>query len=156
MELRPTWDDYFFEVMEAVSKRASCDRGKSGAVVVKNNQILATGYVGSAAGTPSCDEAGHLMRKYVKEDGTIAEGCRRTVHAELNAILQAARNGVAIDGASIYCRMTPCYDCAMAIINSGIRKVYAQWKYREPEASEELFRLTGVELVYLHNEVLKY
>jgi deoxycytidylate deaminase len=103
---RPSWDDYFMEVMEAISKRATCDRGRSGCVIVKDKQILVTGYVGSPKGLPHCDEVGHQFKKMINEDGSISEHCVRTVHAEQNAICQAAKRGIAIDGATLYCRMT--------------------------------------------------
>ncbi len=82
---RPTWDEYFMEVANAIAKRATCDRGRSGCVIAKNNQILATGYVGAPSGLPHCDDVGHQMRKMLHEDGSITEHCVRTVHAEQNA-----------------------------------------------------------------------
>ncbi|MDR0540365.1 MAG: cell division protein DedD, partial [Spirochaetaceae bacterium] len=100
---RPSWDEYFMEVCDAISRRATCDRGRSGAVIAKNNQILVTGYVGAPAGLPHCDEAGHQLKKMIHEDGTVTTHCVRTVHAEQNAICQAAKRGIAIDGATLYC-----------------------------------------------------
>ena len=98
---RPSWDEYFMEVCRAIAKRATCDRGKSGCVIAKENQILATGYVGSPSGLPHCDEAGHELKKVLHDDGSVSMHCVRTVHAEQNAICQAARRGVAIDGATV-------------------------------------------------------
>ena len=153
---RPSWDDYFMEVMEAISKRATCDRGRSGCVIVKNKQILVTGYVGSPMGLPHCDEVGHQFKKMINEDGTISEHCVRTVHAEQNAICQAAKLGVSIDGATVYCRMTPCRTCAMLIINCGIKRVVCERKYHAGAESEEMFKKVGIALEYKYDELQKY
>jgi len=153
---RPSWDDYFMEVMEAISKRATCDRGRSGCVIVKNKQILVTGYVGSPMGLPHCDEVGHQMKKMLNEDGSISEHCVRTVHAEQNAICQAAKLGVSIDGATVYCRMTPCRTCAMLIINCGIKRVVCERKYHAGAESEEMFKKVGIVLEYKYDELQKY
>lgn len=153
---RPTWDEYFMEVASAIAKRATCDRGRSGCVIARDNQILATGYVGAPAGLEHCDEAGHQMRKVLHEDGSITQHCVRTVHAEQNAICQAARRGVAIQGATLYCRMTPCRACAMMIINCGIVRVVAERRYHDGAESEEMFGKAGVALEYVHNEVERY
>ena len=124
---RPTWDEYFMEVCRAVAKRATCDRGRSGCVIAKDNQILVTGYVGSPAGLPHCDEVGHLMRKALHLDGSITQHCVRTVHAEQNAICQAAKLGISLEGATLYCTHQPCSICAKIIVNSGIKRIV----YRE-------------------------
>jgi len=144
------------EVANAIAKRATCDRGRSGCVIAKDNQILATGYVGAPAGLPHCDDVGHQMKKILHEDGTVTEHCVRTVHAEQNAICQAAKRGIAINGATMYCRMTPCRTCAMLIINCGIVRVVAEYRYHDAEESEEMFKMAGIKLEYVHNEVLKY
>jgi len=153
---RPSWDDYFLEVAHAIAKRATCDRGRSGCVIAKNKQLLVTGYVGAPAGLPHCDEAGHQMKKVVHENGRETSHCVRTVHAEQNAICQAAKLGVAIDGATLYCRMTPCRTCAMLIINCGIVRVVCERKYHAGAESEELFRQAGISLEYKYDEVLEY
>ena len=100
--IRPSWDEYFIEVANTVANRATCDRGRSGCVIVRDKQILVTGYVGSPVGFPHCDEVGHLLKKVIHEDGTITTHCMRTVHAEQNAIDQAARRGIALEGGKIY------------------------------------------------------
>jgi dCMP deaminase len=153
---RPSWDEYFMEVMEAISKRATCDRGRSGCVIVKNKQILVTGYVGSPMGLPHCDEVGHQMKKMLNEDGSISEHCVRTVHAEQNAVCQAAKLGVSIDGATVYCRMTPCRVCAMLLINCGIKRVVCERRYHAGAESEEMFKKVGIELEFIHDEVQQY
>lgn len=153
---RPSWDDYFLEVANTVAKRATCDRGRSGCVIARDKQILVTGYVGSPMGLPHCDEAGHEFKKIIHEDGKVTTHCVRTVHAEQNAICQAAKNGISIKGATIYCRMTPCRTCAMLIINCGITRVVCEYKYHSATESELLFRQAGIEIVYKHNKVMKY
>lgn len=154
--VRPSWDEYFMELARTAAKRATCNRGRSGCVIVKDKQLLVTGYVGSPAGLPHCDEVGHLLRKTVEADGSMSTHCVRTVHAEQNAICQAARRGIALDGATLYCRMTPCRTCAMLIINCGIHRVVCEYKYHDGKESEELFRKAGVAIEFVHDEVLKY
>ena len=154
--VRPSWDEYFMEIAHTVSKRATCDRGRSGCVIVKDKQILVSGYVGSPVGLPHCDEVGHQMKKMLHEDGSISEHCVRTVHAEQNAICQAAKRGIALDGSTLYCRMTPCRVCAMLIINCGIKRVVCEKKYHAGAESEEMFAKAGVELVFFSEEVLRY
>jgi dCMP deaminase len=154
--IRPSWDEYFMEVMEAISKRGTCDRGRSGCVIVRDKQILVTGYVGSPKGSPHCDEDGHDLRKSLHEDGTITQHCVRTVHAEQNAICQAAKMGVSIEGATVYCRMTPCRVCAMLLVNCGIKRVMCERKYRGGEESEEMFKKVGIEIEYKFDEVQQY
>ena len=153
---RPSWDDYFLELANAASSRATCDRGKSGCVIVRDKQVLATGYVGSPAGLPHCDDVGHLMKKVIQENGEISEHCLRTVHAEQNAICQAAKRGISIEGATVYTRMTPCRTCAMLLINCGIQKVVCERKYQLSEESEQLFAEAGIELVYIFDGRQEY
>ncbi len=153
---RPSWDEYFMKIMDAVATRATCDRGRSGCVIAKDKQILVTGYVGSPIGIPHCDEIGHQIKTTIHEDGSKSDHCVRTTHAEQNAICQAAKLGIPINGATLYCRMTPCSTCAKMIINSGIKKVVCQKKYHQSKESEELFSKAGVELFTLNNEVEQY
>jgi dCMP deaminase len=153
---RPSWDEYFLELADAASKRATCSRGKSGCVIVRDKQVLATGYVGSPAGLPHCDEVGHLMKKVIQENGNITSHCVRTVHAEQNAICQAAKRGISIDGATLYNRMTPCRTCTMLLINCGIKRVVCERKYQLASESEDLLKEAGIELVYKYNETQKY
>ncbi|MFA6824388.1 MAG: cytidine/deoxycytidylate deaminase family protein [Bacteroidales bacterium] len=153
---RPSWDEYFMELANAAAKRATCDRGRSGCVIVKDKQVLVTGYVGSPIGLPHCDEVGHLFKKTFHEDETITTHCVRTVHAEQNAICQAARRGIALDGATLYCRMTPCRVCAMLIINCGIKRVVCEKKYQAGEEAEEMFKQAGIKLEFFCEDILKY
>lgn len=156
MNKRPSWDDYFMEITRTVARRSTCDRGRSGALIVKNKRILTTGYVGAPAGLPHCDEVGHQLREVLHEDGTRSKHCLRTVHAEQNAIVQAARFGISIEGATIYCTMTPCYTCAKMIINAGIKRVVCEKDYHASRDTKEIFKKAGIELVIKNHEVEKY
>ena len=170
--MRISWDEYFLAVMDATALRASCDRGKSAAVIVKDNRILATGYVGAPSGLPSCDEIGHqLIKRFelsqfeweLSEDGKssttipnhyFSTHCIRTVHAEQNAIVNCARNGVSTLGATMYVTMTPCRICAMMIIQAGIKSVIARNKYQKDAETREMFKLAGVHLEILSEKEL--
>lgn len=154
--VRPTWDEYFMEVMDAISRRATCDRGRSGCVIAKDHQILATGYVGSAAGDDHCDDVGHMYQKKLNTDSTISEHCVRTVHAEQNAICQAAKNGISINGATMYCRMEPCPVCAKMIINCGIKRVVAQKRYHAAEETRRVFEKSGIKLEVIEDAMMTY
>ena len=154
--IRPTWDEYFMEVARTIAKRATCDRGRSGCVVARDRQILVTGYVGSPKGLPHCDEVGHLFKKVTHDDGHESNHCVRTVHAEQNAICQAAKLGISLEGSTLYCKMTPCRTCAMLIINCGIKRVVCEFRYHTGIESEEMFHDAGILLDYVNNEILKY
>ena len=154
--VRPSWDEYFIQLTELVGSRGTCDRGRSGSVIVKNKRIIATGYVGAPAGLPSCDEVGHEMHTVTHEDGTVSKHCIRTGHAEQNAINNAARIGVATEGATLYCKMTPCYKCAQSIINAGIVRVVAAQDYHSGARSKEIFKETGVSFELLKEEMTTY
>lgn len=154
--IRPSWDHYFMGIADTVASRATCDRGRSGCVIVRNRQILVTGYVGAPTGLPHCDDIGHQMKKVIHEDGTATQHCVRTVHAEQNAITQAAKLGITINGATLYCRMTPCRTCAMLIINCGIERVVCEKKYHAGEETEQMFDQAGIKLEYFNDEVMKY
>lgn len=154
--IRPSWDEYFMDLANTAAKRATCDRGRSGCVVVRDKHVLVTGYVGTPKGMAHCDEVGHLFKKVYHEDGTVTQHCVRTVHAEQNAICQAARRGIALDDGTLYCKMTPCRTCAMLIINCGIVRVVCEKKYHAGKESEELFRTAKVQLHYFNDEVEEY
>jgi len=153
---RPGWDAYFLKFVETAALRATCDRGRSGCVIVKGNRILVTGYVGAPSGFPDCDEAGHLIEKVTHQDGTVSEHCKRTIHAEQNAILQAARMGIALEESTLYCSMTPCRDCAMSIVQVGIVRVVCLNKYHQGKISEEIFKWANIELVFANDSIVKY
>ncbi|MBF0289954.1 MAG: cytidine/deoxycytidylate deaminase family protein [SAR324 cluster bacterium] len=154
--LRPSWDEYFIGLMDEVAKRATCDRGKSGCVIVKDKRIICTGYVGSPPGLPHCDDEGHMMKRVVDEDGTDRQHCVRTIHAEQNAICQAARYGIPLEGTTLYCKMEPCRTCAMLIVSVGIKKVIAKRRYHAAQETREMFKKADVELVVIEDKVEQY
>jgi len=125
-------------------------------VIVKDRQILATGYAGAPAGLPHCDDVGHLLKKTIHEDGSITEHCVRTVHGEQNAICQAAKEGISLKGSTIYTRMTPCRACAMLLINSGVKRIVCEKKYHTGVESEEMFKKAGIEIEFKSNEEQDY
>jgi dCMP deaminase len=139
MSVRTSWDEYFMEIARQVATRATCDRKHVGALLVRDRIILSTGYNGSIRGMPHCDEVGHLM-----ENGH----CVATVHAEANAVLQAARTGVRIEGSALYTTASPCWPCFKLVANAGIlRIVYGEF-YRDPRIFDVAARLQ-IELVSL-------
>ncbi len=115
---RPSWDEYFIEMARLTATRATCPRRRVGAVLVRDNRVLATGYNGAVRGAPHCDEVGCIL---VRHDNR--ESCVRAVHAELNVLLQCAWNGVSSKGATLYCTDFPCVTCAKALVQAGIRRV---------------------------------
>ena len=153
---RPSWDEYFMDVCRAIAKRATCDRGRSGCVIARDHQILVTGYVGAPIGLPHCDDVGHQFKKLQHEDGSITQHCVRTVHAEQNAICQAAKRGISIDGATLYCKMTPCRTCAMLIINCGIVRVVAEKRYHDSADTIEMFKKAGIILEHISDSLEEY
>lgn len=124
---RADWDTYFMKIAREVSTRATCDRKHVGAVIVRDKNILSTGYNGSLRGLPHCDEVGHLMEN---------DHCVRTMHAEANAIVQAARNGVRIDDAAIYITASPCWPCFKLIANAGLTRICFGEFYRDQRIFE--------------------
>lgn len=153
---RPSWDEYFSHLANLVGERGTCDRGQCGALITRDRRIVSTGYVGSPSGTVHCDEVGHEMHTVVNEDGSSSQHCIRTTHAEQNAICQAARFGIALDGGTIYTKMAPCYTCAKMIINAGIKRVVCNQDYHASARSKEIFKEAGVELVILDGKVMEY
>src|SRR5208282_4014584 len=127
---RPSWDNYFMTITREVAERSTCLRAKVGAVIVRDRSILATGYNGSPAGMPHCNEVGCLIYESRTPDGEVEQNCFRTIHAEINAITQAARNGAAIRDADIYVTHTPCIHCLKVLINTGFRTVYYGKEYK--------------------------
>lgn len=145
MENRPTWQQYFMQMAYLAAKRSTCLRRAVGAVMVRDNQIVSTGYNGSPKGTPHCSEVGCLREQQNVPSGQKHELCRG-VHAEQNAIIQAAINGSSTRGAELYCTNQPCSICARLIINAEIKTVYVAETY--PDAlAEQLFKEAGVDLI---------
>jgi dCMP deaminase len=134
---RLPWDEYFMMIARVVASRSTCGRKHVGAVIVRERTILSTGYNGSVKGLPHCDEVGHLLE---------SDHCTRTIHAEANAIVQAARNGVRTEGASIYITASPCWSCFKMIANAGIGEVLYGEFYRD-ERIFDVARVLGMKLV---------
>jgi dCMP deaminase len=141
--MRPEWDIYFMKIAHVVSLRSTCDRAFVGTVMVLDKRILTTGFNGSPAGLPHCEEAGHLM-----VDGH----CVRTIHAEANAIIQAALHGVSTKGSTCYVTHFPCIQCAKMLINSGVVRIVYDQEYRIDENTLEFLRLANVEMVRVNGE----
>ena len=136
---RVPWDVYFMNIADVVATRSTCQRKYVGSVVVRDKTILSTGYNGSIRGMPHCTEAGHMMEN---------DHCVATIHAEANAIIQAAKNGVMIDGATIYVTASPCWNCFKMIANSGIRRICYGEFYRDDRIFEVAQKL-GIELHHI-------
>jgi dCMP deaminase len=130
MTQRLSWDQYFLTITRQVAERSTCNRAKVGAVIVREKNILATGYNGSPAGLPHCTEVGCLIYQSKTPSGETEENCYRTIHAEINAIAQAAKNGVSIRDAAIYVTHTPCIHCLKVLINTGIRRIFYEKEYK--------------------------
>ncbi|MDD5566989.1 MAG: cytidine/deoxycytidylate deaminase family protein [Patescibacteria group bacterium] len=127
---RPTWDDYFMALTRIVATRGTCDRLRAGAVLVKNNRIISTGYNGSPPGLPHCDEVGHMM-----EEGH----CVRTIHGEHNTILQAAViPGASTEGSTLYVKFLPCIHCCKYVVAAGIKRVVYAKVYRNTKSADYL------------------
>lgn len=141
---RLSWTDYFMANAELISKRSTCDRAFVGAVLVKKNRIIATGYNGGVSDTDNCDEVGHRM-----EDGH----CIRTVHAEMNALIQCAKEGISTDGTEIYVTHFPCLNCTKALLQAGITKITYRANYHPHPFAKEL--LDQKKVSYIQHNVPK-
>ena len=141
--MRPSWDTYFIEITKIVATRSTCLRRQVGAVIVKDNHIITTGYNGAPKGMAHCVDLGGCMRERLNiPSGTRQELCRAT-HAEQNAIIQAAVLGVSIDGGTCYVTDSPCSLCAKMLINAGIKRVVFIGKYPD-ELAMDFFHEAGV------------
>lgn len=136
---RVEWNEYFMNIADQVATRSTCGRKHVGAVIVRDKTILSTGYNGSLRGAPHCDEAGHDMEN---------DHCVRTVHAEANAVAQAAKHGVRIDQSEIYVTASPCLTCFKLLANAGIKTIYYKEFYRD-ERITEYAKQAGVTLIYM-------
>lgn len=136
---RISWEEYFMNIAKQVASRSTCDRKHVGALITLDRTILSTGYNGSIRGMPHCDEAGHLMEN---------DHCVATIHAEANAVLQAAKNGVMIDNSEIYITASPCWTCFKMLANAGIKKIYYGEFYRD-ERIFDVAKKLGIELTHI-------
>ena len=132
-------------ITRQVAERSTCTRAKVGAVIVRDKNILATGYNGAPAGMPHCIDAGCLVYTSRTPTGEVEENCFRTIHAEINAIAQAAKNGASIRDADIYITHTPCIHCVKVLINTGIRRIFYEREYKRATI-EELLRGGNIEM----------
>jgi dCMP deaminase len=145
MSTRPSWHQYFLTITRQVAERSTCTRAKVGAVIVRDKNILASGYNGSPAGLPHCIDVGCLVYTSQTPSGEVEENCFRTIHAEINAIAQAAKNGSVIRDADIYITHTPCIHCFKVLINTGIRRIFYEREYKL-HTLRELLEYTDVTL----------
>ena len=149
-ENRPSWETYFMNITNLVSQRSTCLRRAVGAVLVKDKRILSTGYNGAPANLKHCAEVGCMREQMGIESGKMHELCRG-IHAEQNAIIQAAYHGVSVKGAVVYCTNQPCSICARMIINAGIEKIYYQSGYADPLA-KELLAEAKIDLIQIESD----
>jgi dCMP deaminase len=148
MSERPSWHQYFLTITRQVAERSTCLRAKVGAVIVRDKNILATGYNGAPAGMPHCTDVGCLVYTSRTPAGELEENCFRTIHAEINAIAQAAKNGAVIRDADIYVTHTPCIHCFKVLVNTGIRRIFYDREYKR-DTLAELLRHTEVQLEHV-------
>lgn len=148
---RPSWDEYFMEITNLVSTRATCLRRKVGAILVKDRRILATGYNGPPKGVPHCDEIGGCLREKLDIPSGERMELSRAIHAEQNAIIQAAKMGTTIDGATLYVTNHPCFICAKMLINAGVKRIVYKDGYPD-EYAKEILEEANVEVVKFQPE----
>ncbi|GAB7027250.1 deoxycytidylate deaminase [Geotalea toluenoxydans] len=139
---RPSWDEYFMGITHLVAKRSTCLRRQVGAIIVKDKNILATGYNGAPSGVSHCLDVGCLREKLGIPSGERHELCRG-LHAEQNAIIQAAKHGTGIEGSTLYCTTMPCIICSKMIINAGIKRIVFEMGYPD-QLAEEMIRESGI------------
>ena len=152
---RPSWDEYFIGMANYVGTRGTCS-GQSGCVIVRDKRVISTGYVGSPPGLPHCSDVGHDMHTVINEDGSKSEHCFRTIHDFPNAVAQAARFGMSIDGATLYAKMVPCYTCAKLVIASGIKRVVAESDYHASTNTKKILKQAGIKLEIINKKILDY
>ncbi|MBN1626412.1 MAG: cytidine/deoxycytidylate deaminase family protein [Deltaproteobacteria bacterium] len=141
---RPSWHEYFMSITKLVASRSTCLRRHVGAILVKDKRILATGYNGAPTGIKHCEEVGCIRANLSIPSGERHELCRG-LHAEQNAIIQAARHGISIKGAILYCTNKPCVICSKMLINAGIVKIYYEDEYDDP-LSDQMLAEAGIEV----------
>lgn len=131
---RPDWDDYFMDLAHKVASRSTCTRADVGAVLVRDKRIVSTGYNGAPRGLPHCSEAGCLIKKVGDTEDELSDHCRRTVHAEQNAIIQAAQHATETEGTTLYVTHQPCFMCAKMVINAGVERIVFAKEYEDANA----------------------
>lgn len=151
LKVRPNWDEYFMILAKIAAARSTCLSRPTGAVIVKDKQVIATGYNGSMAGAKHCSEEGKCFRRASSAGETNKYDNCRSIHAEANAIAQAAKCGISVEGASIYTTLYPCYVCTKLLVSAKIKKVYYEFEYKFSDGSkdqlwEEALKEAGIEL----------
>ncbi len=141
---RPSWDEYFLDIAKLVASRSTCLRRRVGAVFVRDKRILTTGYNGAPSGLRHCEEMGCIREREGIPSGERHELCRG-IHAEQNAILQAAQFGISLRGSVLYCTDQPCVLCAKMLINTGVERIVVSGGYPD-ELSKEMLREAGIEI----------
>ena len=145
MKTRASWQEYFMNIAKIVSERSTCDRAYVGCVLVnKDNRIVSTGYNGSISGNPQCDEVGHTMRN---------GHCIATIHAEMNALLYCAKEGISVKNSVCYVTHFPCLNCTKALIQAGISKIYYETGYRIDEYAVKLLDRNNIEYIQIHSTI---
>lgn len=147
--MRISWDNYFIEMTKLVSQRSGCNKRHVGAVIVKDNRVLATGYNSAPYGVKECCDKGHCLRSGSRQGENL--GTCMAVHAEMNAILQCAKLGIACDGAKIYITTHPCIHCLKAIINAGIKEIIYIDDYNDP-ISKQLVEECNIKIKQFRGE----
>lgn len=141
---RPSWDEYFMDMAKLAATRSTCLSRQVGAVIVKDKCVISTGYNGASKGSKHCTEIGCIRKKLNIPSGQQLDLCR-AVHAEQNALVQAARSGTSTKDAVIYVTVTPCFQCAKMLVNAGIKEVVVEGVYPD-ERTQELFKEVGVNI----------
>ena len=154
--MRISREEYYLEIVRAAAKRGTCDRGRAGAIIVKEGKVISMGYAGAPRGLPHCDDVGHHLVEHRTKDGVISEHCLRTVHAEANAIIHAARFGIAVEGSDMYCTMFPCRGCSMFIVNAGILNVISEYDYQGSYSSKDLLITAGINFKIINPNKMLY
>ncbi len=153
---KPTWEEYFVNMLDSVGLRSGCDRGRCACIITYDNRIISTGYSAPPRGLPDCFAEGHLLQQVDNGDGLKPSShCVRNVHAEQNAIIHAARFGISLEGATLYVSMSPCSTCAKLIIGAGIKRVIAKKMYQKEEPVN-LLKTVGIEFDVINSEVEQY
>jgi len=149
---RPSWDEYFMQITELVASRATCLRRKVGAVLVRNKRILTTGYNGPPSGIEHCEKRGGCMRDELNIPSGERMELSRAIHAEQNAIIQAAKMGISIENSTLYVSTHPCFTCAKMLINAGVKKIIYKEGYSDSFA-KEILKEAGVEVIQFDNSI---
>ncbi len=150
-KIRPNWDEYFMVLAKIAATRSTCLSRPTGAVIVKDKQVLSTGYNGSMPGVAHCNDEGQCFRRRTgAKDAGKYDNCR-SIHAEANAIAQAAKRGVSIEGSSVYITLYPCYVCTKLMASAGIKKIYYEYEYKSPDPKRdqlwhEAAKIAGMEI----------